>query len=167
MQQPETLQQPPLRDLHPTTTSFWQRQMVVLICGLKPLKCSCLVLGKKSRTSCMLGKWLPLSPSLSCLFISKQTVSLFLTLIRGKLALQISADCKNFTLQQPCRSWEGCSSYERSHVHQLGPREGHVGWHICHRGLMYDSIFGLVYHQLLALGHDIFCFNGTNTSLDS
>jgi hypothetical protein len=128
MQQPETLKQPPLRDLHPPPP-FGKDNMAVLICGLKPLKCSCLVLGKKPKTSCMLGKCSATDPipNSVCSSLNK-LCAVFLTLISGELALQISANCKNLTLQQPCLYWEGYSSCEKTSVHHLVPRVGHVGW---------------------------------------
>jgi hypothetical protein len=88
----------------------------------------------------MLGKWFATDsiPNPVFSYLNK-LCAIFITLISGELALQISADCKNLTLQQPCRSWDVRST--------LGIIWGQ-GWGMW--GLTYDSIFGLAHHQLFA-----------------
>jgi hypothetical protein len=99
----------------------------------------------------MLEKWSIIDsiPNTVCSFLNKLYV-VFLTLISGELVLLTSADCKNLTLQQPCRSWEDCSSCEMFPVLTWGHGQGMWTGPCGHRGLTYDSIFGLAHHQLFA-----------------
>jgi hypothetical protein len=124
--------------------------MAVLIYALKPLKSSCLVQGMKHRTSCLLGQCSATEPIPNpvCSSLNK-LCAVFLTLISGELALQISADCKNLTRQQPCKSWEGCSNYEKTLCITWGQRWGMWAGTCGHRGFTYDFIFRLAHTSSL------------------
>jgi hypothetical protein len=108
----------------------------------------------KSKTSCVLEKWSTIDsiPNPVCSFLNKLYV-VFLTLISGELALQTSDDCKNLTLQLPCRFWEGCSSCEMSPVLPWGQGQACGLAHVVTGFLL--TIPSLVWHTTSSLPEDM------------